>query len=418
MELKIDLSQLGKKSSPLLDYLLIAIALLYSGHALGASTSQTYGRVLFLLGAIAFALVAFYVLYTKRITLSPATVVLLVWSGLLLLNFIFHSSTEAVLGYFGKFSQIVIPFVLCAVIPQKSFREKYVKTLFFISLFSLLCFYFLANTPLWDSFPFLRGYGIDGKLYNKFQGFLLYYRADEWRNSGPFWEPGIFASHLVLSMLLCRNIQLKHKWLYYVVFTITILSTSSSAGYLLLVLVALYLIASQLNNQKRFSTRVLFTCFVLLMCVLVLFAYFNMADIIKSLGLADDPVFEKLLDLSDSERAKAFTWNIEQTLASPLIGHGYTGLSLLPIPTGSHCLDTATSLRLMAVFGLLGALYTAFLAYGVLKQKGDLISRLLLLFILILIVNKEGQDAFLIMWMLILHLNSSKQFLSDEEAVA
>ena len=80
--------------------------------------------------------------------------------------------------------------------------------------------------------------------------------------------------------------------------------------------------------------------------------------------------------------------------------------------------DTSTSTYLLSAFGVLGAFYTIAIIYGILRQKNvGIISKILILIIALLIVNKEPHLQNVFTWILIFYLvgGASQNDLYDKE---
>ena len=98
-----------------------------------------------------------------------------------------------------------------------------------------------------------------------------------------FWEPGIFASYLALAIVFESITNSKSiSWFRIIVFVVSIITTTSSAGYALLVLAVgvILLRQSQLNGYKK----ILAICIIIIIGVVAL----NIDSIILNTSLSNN----------------------------------------------------------------------------------------------------------------------------------
>ena len=196
-------------------------------------------------------------------------------------------------------------------------------------------------------------------------------------------------------------------------FTIALLSAASSAGYALLILsvvcIASYGITKIEDDRKRVAYTIL--CLILVFAVFII--YLNLESFIEAVGLSDNSTVTKLLNISDNSRSTSIVWSWERFLEEPVFGHGVAGLSLQSSGVEN---STTTSLRLMASLGIGGILFTLLMMTGVFRQKNiSVLTKISFLLIWLMISNKEGQDAFVLHWMLVFYFNAATNMLSAEK---
>ena len=152
-------------------------------------------------------------------------------------SFYFQSfSLKSVVGTFGRFT---FAYLVIKSVGQR-FITTYVNLIYFLSIISLV-FYVLFFFPQITSqlisiaikdplFP------LKTQSYQLSPNFILinFNGYKELRNSGPFWEPGAFSVYINIALLL--NILVKNKIFNKknLLFTITIITTLSTAGFLTL----------------------------------------------------------------------------------------------------------------------------------------------------------------------------------------
>lgn len=397
------------------EYLLVSFVLFYSGHAIMATDESAIPSLIFrAMTMLAIVLLPFGKFHLRQ-SLSPTFWFCAIWIIITGLNTLVNPQTETWAGALSKIGYVMIAVLMMRYLTPQAFIDRFIKIMLVLAVISLVGFYILGNTSLITSLPVLRGTGEDGELYDKYQGFLLYYKADVLRNNGAFWEPGIFSSYLTMAMAFLPTTALKRKWIYYLVFAVTVLSTASSAGYILLFLVLAYVIVIQIDTQKSMTGKNVMLGAALIACAVVVLVFLNLEAVVDYFGLSNNSIFIKILNTSESSRTESIWWNLEQFAKAPIFGHGYIGLSQLPVPKDFHCLDTATSFRLLAVLGFGAAIYTVFIVRGIFRQKNvSVLSKMFWLLILLIIVNKEAHDSFLFMWLLIFFLNEDDHMLHQQ----
>lgn len=143
---------------------------------------------------------------------------------------------------------------------SKEFMMLYVKVLYLMCIYSLaiyglnFIFNFTATAPklgLVSGMP----------IYILFMGQNV--RTFE-RNAGPFWEPGVFQIFISIALvftLLFLN-QGRKRMRYQIVFIITMLTTVSTAGYLLMAGILMFKLISVVKNLESGKLRLFAWCFV------------------------------------------------------------------------------------------------------------------------------------------------------------
>ena len=112
---------------------------------------------------------------------------------------------------------------------RDSFIKLYIQVLLIMCIYSCICYFLNLIFNFTASTPAL------GTLYKMWMGQNI--RSFS-RNSGPFWEPGIFQIYiniaLYFALFFFKNKAGKTPWVHIVVFCITILTTISTTGYLVM----------------------------------------------------------------------------------------------------------------------------------------------------------------------------------------
>lgn len=141
-------------------------------------------------------------------------------------------------------------------INKGDFAFNYFNVMFYISLLSL----FLMGLDLFGVIEFLpHTYIEDDRVYY----FFYQTRPDFFRNSGMFWEPGVFSNYLILciALILPQSKRISKFRLFVII--ATIISTFSTSGYLILFLLFFYKMI-KLNLFNILSTFVISFFFYLI----------------------------------------------------------------------------------------------------------------------------------------------------------
>lgn len=392
-----------------IDVLFVIVAVLYSGSAYAATDNTIYIYLKYLLAGIILFL--FIIKKKWKIPIKNESSILpywiiLIWLMIVFFNYLVHMTLlDNLGGMLSLFFNFVIVYYIVCTISWKNFSNIYVKTIFAISVISLIFYFFVKDfTIIRNLLPIIG----DGNNPTKYQGFLFYFFSNDNRNFGAFWEPGIFATHIILATLLLPYLKNGNKKIYIIVFTFALLSTSSSAGYaifLIVILIWIQIKANDLNISK--NIKFIFTFLVLMIGFSL---YFFSEDLIYFFGLENNDIFAKLLDAENSQRALSVIYNWKLFLDSPVIGHGISGLQnssyYLMADEMNIVIDTSTTFRHMATYGIFGLFYTIMFIYGILTNSYILKNcKILYVLVILLILNKEGQDAFLISWCILMYIN-------------
>lgn len=151
------------------------------------------------------------------------------------------------------------------------FKRKYVNILFFIALYSLVCFLFAKKLINNSFFPVSEN--VSHILYRDlfFTHFSLVpdYQSviNVWRNYGPFWEPGVYQIYLLLGFIFVAFDEKKIDKIKMFVFGITLFTTFSTAGFITfcVVLMAFFL------KKGHLSVKI-FTIFVVCFILIIIFS--------------------------------------------------------------------------------------------------------------------------------------------------
>jgi len=243
-----------------------------------------------------------------------------------------------------------------------------------------------------------------GYVYN-------YLTAEPIRNCGPFWEPGIFASWIVLAILFLGNKELfPNRRIPLVILVLGVLSTYSAAGYLVLFVVLLLRLVYNTNQMQ--SQRMKIFAHMLILIMLGVFVYFVYPII--SVLFEENKYLTQLVGESfwNSSRIFSIKQNFDLFVREPIWGYGQAYVVANTINVG----NTASSIYLLACFRILGVSYTVGIVFGIMRQKGlTIMEKILVLVIILVLVNKEPHYEFAWMWALIFMMLRNRNIFERRE---
>lgn len=143
----------------------------------------------------------------------------------------------------GMIFNILFAWVTCSCVLPDSFSKWYIRIIEMLAVISLPCVAIANLDPGLAMSLCQPGYN-----WQQAVGYSLLYTWGTHgiithRNSGPFWEPGAFQGFLVLAMLmLLYQVDagtVKHRKFALILILITVLTTQSSTGYVILIILIL-----------------------------------------------------------------------------------------------------------------------------------------------------------------------------------
>lgn len=298
---------------------------------------------------------------------------------------------------------IVILFscVIVQIYEFDKFRKYFVKSMVIISIISLVGHIYCVYINPSPSFPIITN--VTGvKYYNAFVFFeTVGYTAG--RNMGCFWEPGIFGSFLLLAMMFSILDNDNVKLFDIIVLSLTIITSLSTAAYLLDILVLSLLFVKKLEKVtiKRIVLFIIFIIFVVLI-------FINRDIIVEYLVKIQPRVFGKLVNetASSTVRLESPFVNLSIFTQHPILGVGLNNVGEL-YSNITDISQTSTTTYMMASFGFIGVLITIFQCIGILFYKEwNFFSRIVFFIVFFSIINKEPHMFFTITWIINLYFIS------------
>ncbi len=360
------------KSRFWVNYFVILLILL-SGNVFFSLRYPKESRLLLIISTI--ALLA-YKFFFRDIKLSCRNLFkFLSFIVLLILNFLINSSNGVI---FNRLLMLLViiscVFILSEYIDRNMFILSYIKIMKYFCILSLII-YFTSMFITIESFPFFREELLGTDIFK-----YTFYHSWGWgmgstRNSGMFWEPGAFQCFINISLIFELFGEKKNKF-NIILFIITIITTQSTTGYIIMAMVLLY---SMVTLKIKFKNK---TNVILLFLVIIigLFYLFNSKIITDKFDTGNT---------SYRLRTNDFMGSINIITKYPLKGVGYVS-ELKKFEEDSNYINKNSNGLLIFImeFGLIiFIVYIIFLYDGINKyniyyRKCDSIFFILVLFIM------------------------------------
>ena len=295
-------------------------------------------------------------------------------------------------------SGILFAYGITTTIPFYRVVDIYLKLMTVVSAIALIGYILYNYTDFLDFLP--RLYNSNGKEYAI--GFVFnVLTRDSDRNCGMFWEPGLFATALSIAMVFEILFKQKISKLRIILFVLCFVTANSSAGFVLCFLCLSLPLLKNIDLKKNSLIKNIFYIIILFAFV---FALFNADTIIMNTPLKDNEYFAKLLsdNVKESTRYLAIWHNLTIFSKHPLFGAGvnYVNQNML------YVADTSTVTYMMSVFGLLGIWYAFNWCVGIMKiKKINILTKLVLILVIMIILNKEPHLRLTFSWCLLFYLN-------------
>jgi O-antigen/teichoic acid export membrane protein len=390
------------------DYFLVVLLLFSSGYCITSFSDSSY-RTILVFVTFAFSFVRYFstidinFVRTKIQTKSKMTVLPSVWMlliigiGAVLTLFVNHE-TASFMSYVHFGFLVLSAFFLCRIFDIKRFVQYWGNILFALSALSLFIYFiYLFSGMNFGNFTFSNGKAASYSSYL----YLFFQNINSKRIQGFFWEPGLFASFLILTILLELSFFKEVKWFHFSVFSSCLVLTLSTAGYFLYLLVLLLLFNKLIASKKiKIGINVFFGLSLL---VVVLFY----KEVFGILGNYFPSLFGKISDVGTSltTRLESPLFDLKIFLQNIFLGSGIQGANadyqlLVSQSSIAASVDsqTSTSAFYLAAFGLFGGFYTLAFFTPLFDKKLSLSSKIIIPIAFFLIINKEPHTQIMFSW--------------------
>ena len=297
---------------------------------------------------------------------------------------------------------ILFSYLFTLHVDRNAFIKYYTITMRWLALISLIVHVYVnylgyaLNVPIVENVNGVRYY--NGVLFFVFEGYV------QGRNTGPFWEPGLFATFLTLALVMEICFKENYTKFNVLIYLLTLLSTQSTAGYFMIIFVGLLLLSRKIKGAISILG-------FFLMVLSIIIAYINYEAILLYLVVAFPRVFSKMLyqTSSTSDRIISIVTNLKIFIKHPFLGTGLGGVDEL-YSRLTTATQTATSFYFLAAFGIMGMSYLFFWIYALLKTKRlSIVTRITLVIMVVLILNKEPHTFFTATYISLFYLLQSIQ---------
>lgn len=369
----------------------IPAVILCSGHALQTLYSQLgYSVIPFA------AIVLIMELYRRRgLSLDRMQLAVLLFGCMILCTVTIYLGA-GIRFYIIQMCYILMAYGIARIYGFRQMAGCYLKIMTVTTVIAIVGYYLVQNTTLLEVLPLMNNvnhveYRV-GIIFN-------YIPIASERNCGMFWEPGLLATHLILSIVLEIMLREKPSFLRLLIFSVGIYTANSSAGFALWMLCVILFFIKKVN----LSGNVFSTITGVIVLGIGIAVILNFDKILAQTSLGDNEYLQKLSSdsIADSSRLRALEHNMKSFLSAPIFGVGISGAR----QNFQHVADTSTSTYFMSVFGIPGMLYTVYWVYGITKiPKVNALAKILLLVIILVILNKEPHHQNLMTWCILFAL--------------
>ncbi|MBQ6718909.1 MAG: hypothetical protein IJN20_00980 [Oscillospiraceae bacterium] len=336
---------------------------------------------------------------------TPFTGIVFLFAAAHLFTMILKGETSTWGAYFRQLCLLLCAYCYIKTTPFDSFCKQYLQFLKLVSYASLILFFYINVLDITEPFPIY----VNTNNVTYLSIYLAFAQENAaFRCMGPFWEPAIFASFLIMGIILeCCFVNRPTRWYNVILFSFMVFMTFSTGGYVLLVVT--YLIV--LNQKSSWKISTFLNYFVLLSCF-VLFFFFD--DLIELLAILIPSVFNKVTWQSVSMMTRLNNPLVDLIIwkKSPWVGVGirsYQSEWLLESAKYIIGSRTSTLTYYPATIGLGGFLYPLMVYRCVMRQKNlSIVVRLSLLLIYVCILTKEPHYNSLFMLLFIMYFNTNK----------
>lgn len=401
-------------------YILIFICIIWnSGYAL-SKTSWNIARPLLYVTVVA-CLIATVIKNNGKIQMKCNLANMWYWWFVIsfIISAVFNINKDNLKSALFMIILITTARAISRIITFETFVKVFITTMKLLTIISIVSFLIVNRIgPNW--LPKILNY--NGVTY--YNGILFFFQYNDIgiisRCMSIFWEPGVYASFLIIALIFesCFKNEKESK-LNIIIFITGIIFSSSSAGYLLLLLY----IALRMSMNK--GAKYIIAMVISVVAAILIFIFANsLQNLLLQLNYDLFYKFFYSNNITSGTRIYSPLINFNIFLESPLFGVGFsTADTLYSMLMESYksvyyvVAQTSTSTIFLASSGVLGLVYSFSLFFPVLKIKRlNLITRLIISAILLLIVNKEPHTSMLVTYCIMFYfiyynLNEKKEYL-------
>jgi hypothetical protein len=225
--------------------------------------------------------------------------------------------------FLGTYIRLFLSFsVLCVV--HSRFLYIYTSIIYFFSTVSLVFYVFTFIPGVNGFYTEVLGnlipnfFSSDDAFYKSSKNIIIFnfhdYALTNFRNSGPFWEPGAFATFLLIALIFNHSFESELLTKKNIIFIIATITTLSTTGFICLFIFIFYI------NYNKLRKNILFIMFFIL-------SIFGIITLYEKIPFLKDKI-EKDIEYTNETTSSRFGSALaDYTLfkESPLFGYGRAG---------------------------------------------------------------------------------------------
>lgn len=294
------------KFNKLIALILVSLLIINSGSSVGMS----FGYI-----TIPFSLILsiYFILFTKKAISIQNLLVLFFIIITCILNYLFNMmSNPNTTSYIILIMNTLSIVLFISSIQFEVFKKMYIKVMVCIAVYSLIIYLLALNINLFPFTVLMNG-------YPNFLGFNML-ALDQGRNSGIFWEPGGYQIFLNLGLIFLldkrKMILSKKDWWIIGLFIVSILTTKSAIGYIILSILIIYFLIKKFNRKELLKSILTFLLITPLISLTLFFL------------LNSDSITEKINEDNYSfiARKNHVISSSDVIMQSPWVGFGYQSI--------------------------------------------------------------------------------------------
>jgi hypothetical protein len=228
-----------------LAYLILFIVIFVSVDTVLFGTATV--EVLLVIAQIIYFVIVLYLLFSKsKIKSINWTLQLLLF--LILLTQIVHQ--DYTLGYLIQINVLIAGYVISNYLGFRLFVDVFCKIMFYVAIVSIILF------TVFIIFPFTLNYfsvNVNIKEVEYVNLFIYVHFVTMFRNTGIFREPGVFMIYLNVAIIFQLFVKNRSNKKYLIVFIIAILTTLSTAGFIVLLAIGILYLLKGKEKKKKFQ---------------------------------------------------------------------------------------------------------------------------------------------------------------------
>lgn len=337
----------------------------------------------------------------------------IVWTGLFSISLIctmLFSEKAFNVNYFQR----IILLASCVLIVCKynffKFMDSYVCVMRVLAIVSLLGMVFQPFILSSSLFPSFYSSHIEYKWF-----FLCNVSSHLARNFGPFWEPGAYQIFLNVALFYLFRFSKKVSVFDIGLFALTVLTTKSTTGILVLGLIFVYyLFDNKFKPSSPYGSRSLYVynkkiklC-IIFAGIAVVFYLISSPDLIWLLFDKISSFIQNSSQMNSSNvsmyvRFYGIFANVELFLQKPLFGWGIEGVVEQFEKTVGFTSNTCTFLAFASTYGIIPFIFYCRLLFGAVKVEKGFIKRVIYIAIFVVILFTENLLVSFMFWIILLY---------------